>query len=154
MNNDMDRKLNPELVRIASDRFYSVRSKPTPFEYYDHIQRDDLVTLHGWLRIVPPPVCIRFSIYNGHPGLITTYPELKGKDPQKKAFELKHPIIGCVIHKVTPEVDDGTILQYRSTTNIYEDEESLTNALHDMSVDLWFDFLTDYLEENELSYPP
>jgi len=101
MNNDMDRKLNPELVRIARNRFYNIRNKPTPFEYYENIQAGDLVTLHGWLRIVPKPVCDRFKIYNGHPGLITTYPELKGKDPQKKAFELKHKDIGCIIHKVT-----------------------------------------------------
>ena len=34
-----------------------------------------LITLNGWLRIVPPDKCSRYNIYNGHPGLITKYPE-------------------------------------------------------------------------------
>ena len=40
-----------------------------------------LITLNGWLKIVPPDKCNTYNIYNGHPGLITKYPELKGKDP-------------------------------------------------------------------------
>ena len=40
-----------------------------------------LITLNGWLRIVPPDKCLKYNIYNGHPGLITKHPELKGKDP-------------------------------------------------------------------------
>jgi folate-dependent phosphoribosylglycinamide formyltransferase PurN len=54
---------------------------------------DAIVTLHGWLRVIPAYVCERSRIYNGHPGLITKYPELKGKDPQVRAFikEGKYP---------------------------------------------------------------
>ena len=70
-----------------------------------------IITLHGWLRIMPKEVCERFSIFNGHPGLITEYPELKGKDPQIRAFEGKYPVMGCVIHKVTAGVDEGKILK-------------------------------------------
>ena len=44
-----------------------------------------LITLNGWLKIVPPDKCSKYNIYNGHPGLITKYPELKGKDPQQRA---------------------------------------------------------------------
>ena len=36
----------------------------------------------------PGEVCEKRNIYNGHPGLITQYPQLKGKDPQQKAIDL------------------------------------------------------------------
>ena len=49
-----------------------------------------LITLNGWLRIVPPDKCAKYNIYNGHPGLITKYPELKGKDPQQRMWENIH----------------------------------------------------------------
>ena len=46
--------------------------------------KHDLITLHGYLRIIPENICKQCKhIYNGHPGLINMYPELKGKDPQE-----------------------------------------------------------------------
>ena len=72
----------------------------------------DLVTLHGWLNIVPADICEEYNIYNGHPGLITEYPELKGKDPQQRCWENIHlyPSVGSVVHRVSPVVDDGIII--------------------------------------------
>ena len=78
-----------------------------------------LVTLHGWLRIVPKEICEQYEIVNGHPGLITTFPELKGKDPQQKAYDGGYATIGSVVHKVTPIVDDGEVLEWTAT---YQDE--------------------------------
>ena len=68
------------------------------------------ITLHGWLNIVPKEICEVYDIYNGHPGLITEFPELKGKDPQVKAFNGGYSNIGSVIHHVTPGVDEGDFL--------------------------------------------
>ena len=34
------------------------------------------VTLHGYLRILPPDFTKASNIYNGHPGAIEQYPEL------------------------------------------------------------------------------
>jgi folate-dependent phosphoribosylglycinamide formyltransferase PurN len=52
--------------------------------------------------------------------LITTYPQLKGKDPQIRAYNENYGVIGSVVHKVTPEVDDGDVLTY---TEIYRQHE-------------------------------
>ena len=105
---------------------------PYPINYYfenGHIGLlekwpNAIVTLHGWLRIVPPYVCERSKIYNGHPGLITKYPELKGKDPQEKAFKLKHKTIGCVLHKVSAGVDEGKIVMEERTNAFRPDSYS------------------------------
>lgn len=72
----------------------------------------DLITLHGWLNIVPPAICKKYSILNGHPGLITKYEDLKGKDPQFKAWTRlkRYEYIGSVVHRVVPEVDSGEIV--------------------------------------------
>ena len=72
-------------------------------------QKDALITLHGYLRIIPEDVCRECNIVNGHPGLITEYPWMKGKDPQEK-IEPWMAWIGSVVHKVAPEVDAGQVL--------------------------------------------
>ena len=121
---------------------------PTADEYLAYIPADALVTMHGWLRIVPGEVCKKRTIYNGHPGLITKYPELKGKDPQKKAVELKHATAGCVIHQATAELDGGPIVSESREVSIngwYEDEDWVIQKLHKVSVDLWVEFLKDKL---------
>lgn len=93
-------------------------------------QKDSLVTLHGWLRIVPEDKCDQYDIYNGHPGLINVHPELKGKDPQIRAYEAGHATIGSVVHKVTPVVDDGEIIEWTAT---YQDKD-----------DVWADVLAKF----------
>lgn len=88
-------------------------AKQSKINKYNELLADSwLVTLHGWLNIVPGDICERYNIFNGHPGLITTYPELKGKDPQERAFKdiTKYKKIGSVVHKVTEGVDEGEVV--------------------------------------------
>ena len=120
-----------------------VENKPTEEELSMILGQcgNPLVTLHGWLRIMPAYICNRFEIYNGHPGLITKYPELKGKDPQEKAFNLGLETSGCVIHKVTEGVDEGQILSSREVSIRGLELPELFTILHRMSISLWVDFL-------------
>ena len=102
------------------------------------------ITCHGWLNIIPKEICEEYEIYNGHPGYIIDYPELKGKDPQVRAFEdrEKYKFIGSVIHKVTPEVDEGEILRSKRLPNVYDSEIGVIEACARISLSLWIDFLT------------
>ena len=65
--------------------------KPTVSDYLNALYNEErsLITLHGYLRIIPKDICDRFEIYKGHLGLITKYPELIGFNPQQRAYELK-----------------------------------------------------------------
>ena len=109
---------------------------------------DTLITLNGWLRIVPPDKCDKYNIYNGHPGLITKHPELKGKDPQQRAWDYlhKYDTVGSVIHKVVEEVDAGAIDTYSeiSTANILTLDE-MYDALRSTSLITWGSFLKERL---------
>ena len=123
-------------------------SKTPSVAEYTHLIGDPentVVTLNGWLRIIPEGVCKVFEIWNGHPGLITKYPVLKGKDPQQKAIDLGLKTSGCVIHRVIPEVDSGEIVVSReiSIENLLREE--VFSYLHKTSVDLWVDFLKNKL---------
>lgn len=120
-----------------------VTKSPSVEEYDLFLQPPDnhIITLHGWMRIVPPAICEKFNIYNGHPGDIITYPELKGKDPQQKAFDLQHKTIGTVIHQVIAEVDAGGVCSYSKINNTFKDVESISIALREESIDLWSDFI-------------
>ena len=109
---------------------------------------DTLITLNGWLRIVPPDKCERFNIYNGHPGLINKYPELKGKDPQERAWNNihKYDTVGSVVHRVVEEVDAGEISTYSeiSTANILTLDE-IYELLRSTSLTAWSSFLKERL---------
>jgi methionyl-tRNA formyltransferase len=150
---DMD-KINPVLLEKAFDRFVFVPRIPTVGEYKEAIKHADMVTLHGFLRILPPEICYKYKIYNGHPGLITRYSELKGKDPQAKVWNSKghapsRNYHGHVIHEVVPEVDAGKVV---STAEIYEPDiwtryktlQDYINALHLLAIDNWVAFLKRY----------
>lgn len=127
------------------DRVVYLSNNPTAEEYRHYFDKfkDPIITLHGWLRIVPGEVCSDYEIYNGHPGLILEdeYPELKGKDPQQKAYDLKLPYSGCVIHQVTSEVDEGHVILSK---RVFIDKLSLSEIflkLRECSLELWTIFL-------------
>ena len=103
-----------------------------------------LITLHGYLRIIPSDVCERYNILNGHPGLITQYPELKGKDPQVRAWEGKYSLIGSVVHKVTPGVDEGEVLSSVAYTNRCESLDEMYGKLKQSSLESWVWTLKQY----------
>ena len=137
---DRLRTISPKLAGI--DIIY-LSNKPTVEEYLEVLGTEPCkVTLHGWLRIMPPEViAIHPNMFNGHPGLITEHPILKGKDPQEKAYNLGLTVSGCVIHQVTVGVDEGPILEERMVEikNLSLDE--VYSELHKTSIDLWVEFL-------------
>lgn len=110
--------------------------------YLRHLPRS-FITLHGYLRILPPDICERHEIYNGHPALITHYPELKGKDPQERTWEHRdqYPIIGSVVHRCTAELDSGEVVKSVSYTNRCSNKEELYNKLKESSFIAWNFFL-------------
>jgi folate-dependent phosphoribosylglycinamide formyltransferase PurN len=123
-------------------------NKPALEEYEEVLSQYDnpLITLHGWLRVLPEEITNKYEIYNGHPGLITIYPDLKGKDPQVKAWEANYKTIGSVIHRVTAGVDEGPVVLERA----YNSDKLLSlddtfRILHNISTDLWIKFFKERL---------
>jgi folate-dependent phosphoribosylglycinamide formyltransferase PurN len=105
----------------------------------DVIRSKVIVTLHGYMRIVAPDVCVRYRMYNGHPGAIDLYPDLKGKDPQVRAWENKgsYKFLGSVVHEVVPEVDAGKIIKSVHLTNTAQSCDDAFNMLKLTSLTAW-----------------
>lgn len=133
--------------RIEKQGYFTWANKPTEEDYIELLEKypDAIVTLHGWLRVVPAYVCERSKIFNGHPGLITDYPELKGKDPQIRAFEGKYPVAGAVLHKVVAGVDEGKIIAEERFNTFGLDLDDLFRILRDRSLYMWHEFLKKVL---------
>ena len=100
---------------------------------------DTIITLHGYLRILPSNICSKYTIYNGHPGAIDLYPELKGKDPQVRTWENKerYRFIGSVVHKVVPEVDAGDIVKSVHLSNTAQSINDTFSMLKMSSLTAW-----------------
>lgn len=133
--------------KIKKRELLHVSNRPSADEYMSFLDNEHIITLHGWMRIVPEIICENFDIVNLHPGLITKYPELKGKDPQKRVAEEEtktYSKIGCVIHKVTPTVDDGEVILERSTRNPNTGEKAVVDTLYEMASGMWVDFFDLY----------
>jgi len=126
-----------DYTRAADQLNYSILNENWKEEVF--------VTLHGYLRILPPHFTRSSNIYNGHPGAIHIHPDLKGFNPQKKAWEANHIRVGCVIHKVTPELDDGPVVAKCIINNNFDSYDKLERALHVESSKLWINFLNERL---------
>tara|TARA_R110000772_G_scaffold2311_7_gene8010 strand:- start:6755 stop:7264 length:510 start_codon:yes stop_codon:yes gene_type:complete len=105
----------------------------------DH--KNDIVTLHGYLKIIPEKSICK-EMYNLHPGDIIQHPELKGIHPQAKAIELGLTTTGCLIHRVEPGVDEGMPFVFMAhkikegTTT-----ETLIEELRHLAINMWMIFL-------------
>lgn len=104
-----------------------------------------LISLHGYLRVLPADICEQYEIYNGHPGAIDLYPELKGKDPQEKVWQEndKYTIIGSVVHRCTAELDGGAVLKAVHVRNRNYSKEELYSSLKMTSLSAWNFFMRE-----------
>ena len=143
ITNDRPEDLRTIDPRIEKRGYFTFNNKPSLEEYEELLVYfpEAFISLHGWLRIMPPEICEKFNIYNGHPGLITKYPELKGKDPQMKAFNAKHEVMGAVIHKVTAGVDEGRVVEETFFNSWDISEEDMWKTMRDRSLFLWLELL-------------
>jgi len=138
-------KINPKI-----GKYTLLPNRPSVEDYERVLSKYDnpIVTLHGWLRIVPPEICSKYEIYNGHPGLIDEYPELKGKNPQEKAYRLGLEEGGSVVHRVTEGVDEGEILYSTKASLKGLDLNGVYDILRETSMVSWMKFFTRlYYEE-------
>jgi len=149
---------NPDSLRAP---FYELLSEQTKVKLMPHADiekfiqyctyRDDIITLNGYLRILSED-CLRTEaeILNGHPGNILDYPELRGKDPQQRVIDNmgNYKSIGCVIHRVTAEVDAGAPVAFEKRKFIRETAtgEWIFRTLRDMMLDMWEDTMRERLE--------
>jgi formyltetrahydrofolate hydrolase len=127
-----------DVSTMSPDAIYTWIRSTNPDDYF--------FTLHGYLRILPADICEKYEVYNGHPALITHYPELKGKDPQERTWENKdqYPWVGSVVHKCTPELDGGKVMYSVSYTNRCDNKEEMYNVLKNASFDAWKFFMRTY----------
>ena len=155
--------INDELLSVVEatiNRYVTLPEFPKEIDYLkvadilgysildEKWQDEVLITLHGYLRILPPDFTKSSNIFNGHPGAIHIHPELKGLNPQKKAWKENHIRVGCVIHKVIPELDDGPIVEKCLINNNFETFIDFVDALHVASSELWINFLNERLRNN------
>tara|TARA_B110000495_G_C23042266_1_gene626091 strand:+ start:4378 stop:4923 length:546 start_codon:yes stop_codon:yes gene_type:complete len=141
-------KGSDDIHQDIEDNLY-LPPKPNIQDYRNIFNKLDnpIITLHGWMRIIPGEICNDYDIYNLHPGLINMYPELKGKDPQRRVFDMLKPpkYVGCVIHKAVEEVDAGKIILSDRLFNHYNTPNQLITTLHEMACNMWCNFFTKQL---------
>jgi len=70
----------------------------------------DLVVLARYMQVLPPPLCERYAgrILNIHHSFL---PSFAGGQPYRQAFERGVKLIGATSHFVTPDLDEGPIIE-------------------------------------------
>lgn len=129
-------------------------NRPTLDQYLrSGLLEKELITLHGFLRIIPEGLFPHFKgrIYNGHPALITLYPELKGFNKQEDIAgnQEKYPLCGSVIHECIPELDAGRVVvscNVKNTANTIDEAYAL---LRETSLRSWEIFFKSWLSEDK-----
>lgn len=147
--------INPKLIELTTFRatklnmthcWCHIPPNPNLQDYKNVLSNfnNPVITLHGFLRIIPKEICEKYEMYNLHPGLIDKFPALKGFNPQERAFTEGYKLAGCVIHKVTPGVDEGEILMSQGTSIEGMTLKGVYDTLRGTALDLWKSFFTAY----------
>lgn len=146
------RTINSKFMDRCGKQIKFLPNRPSDSDLIDIFEdyNDPVITLHGWLRIIPPIVCKQFDIYNGHPALVQDrfYPELKGLNPQERTWEHrdKYRYTGAVIHEVTEELDAGDVVMYdKFELSEVSSKDEMYRRIGDISLALWKEFLTQKL---------
>ena len=150
-------KISPRNMEIFGENnveIYVIPRKPTLLNYLrSRINLKELITLHGYLRILPEELFpyLEGNVYNGHPALITKYPELKGFNKQEDIAgnQEKYPICGSVIHKVIPELDSGEVVVVQGTENTANTIDEAYALLRETSLKSWGTFFKSWLSEDK-----
>ncbi|MGH8020273.1 MAG: phosphoribosylglycinamide formyltransferase [Opitutaceae bacterium] len=90
----------------------------------------DLIVLAGFMRVLKLPFLTAFDgrIINLHPSLLPSFP---GLDAIGQAWRLGVKVTGCTVHRVTPDVDAGPILDQAAVRVDPGDTlETLTKKVH------------------------
>lgn len=135
--------VHPDLINSESLFFLDHKVLCNHIQYLAIGSHKVLITLHGYLRIIPPEICMPYkNIYNGHPGAIHRYPDLKGKDPQMRSWNQigRYPYIGSVVHEVTAGVDEGNIVSSSETVNLPCRLDEHISTLRETSLQAWLKF--------------
>jgi len=140
-----DNAVNEEFINNELYQ-YQIRTHDEIVDYLGTLDEDVLITLHGYLRILPE---LPHTVYNGHPALCHRFPELKGYNPQEKTWNniKEYPIIGSIIHEVTDEVDGGRIVKEVTYTNRVETKDEMYDKLREASLQCWLHFMRDNLDD-------
>lgn len=149
VTNDIGKLMIRDWLLSKKIPILSLPNKPilSDYDFLSDYDLDSLITLHGYLRIMPNEIVLKYKIYNGHPGLINHNPDLKGLDPQKKAFKNKYRKIGSVIHIVDEGVDSGDVICSYAVNSIKR-ESSLDDyfeVLSYCSLQCWVEFFNNKL---------
>lgn len=146
------------LTKVARENLeilesYGVAVKEIPFRpstsdyLLPELLEKRLITLHGYLRVLPTEflTAYRGRIFNGHPALISKYPELKGLNMQEAIVgkQEEYPFIGSVVHEVTPELDSGRIIMEVKVPNTVENIDQAYRVLRETSLECWEYFFYD-----------
>lgn len=135
--------INQKLLDKFFDRIIFIPKKPTIEEYRFVIPSNSFITLHGYLRILPPEICNEFEIYNLHPAPLKIYPDLKGFTPQERVYKEKRDFSGNTIHKCIAELDAGPILLQNVISVKGNTLDEIFTKTHKAASNLWIDFLKD-----------
>ena len=145
---------NMEIFGKNSVEIVVLPNKPTLDQYLrSGMLEKELITLHGFLRIIPESVFSHFKgeMFNGHPGLITVYPELKGFNKQEDVAgnQEKYPYCGSVVHKVIPELDAGEVVSAYQVMNRANTIDEAYAILRETSLNSWIHFFTNIWKFDE-----
>jgi phosphoribosylglycinamide formyltransferase-1 len=107
-------------------------SKQAEQNYIERIKSfsPKLIVLAGFMRIIDQPFIEAFQndIINLHPSLLPSFP---GLDGIRQAFEHGVKVTGCTVHRVTPELDAGPIIDQKTVRIEKEDTlELLEKKVH------------------------
>jgi len=119
------------------------KNKDVWFQYIREREAKFTICLMGCMVIIPEDICLQHDVYNLHPGDIVRHPQLKGKDPIERHFQLYTQMEpqANIIHRATGELDSGEVMMHRPFYGAdVKQSEDISRLL---AVAMWSKFLCE-----------
>lgn len=150
-------KVCEELANTPGINRYTLPVKPTVSDYLKIFSRFDnpIISLHGYLRLIPKEISENFFLVNGHPGLVQysiggNLDIIKGLDAQETLWKNRenYQAVGSIVHQVIPETDSGRIESIDIRKNTAETKDEMYSLLRKTSLQSWIQFFENYDKRN------
>lgn len=109
---------------------------------HQYIKSCDLIFSVGYMKIINNKIINNFNIINLHPSIL---PKYKGVMTQKRMLINKEKKFGFTIHKVTTELDNGTVISKKERSIKTNSEKKLFNDHKELEYKFVYKELIRYL---------
>ncbi len=138
-NNNISTKIKSYVDKFYKDVLVKEYQKKLQKENFNNTE---IIFSVGYMKVIEKRIINKFDVINLHPSILPNY---KGLMTQKRMLINNEKYHGFTIHKVSPELDDGKIISYKTRKIKTKNESELLKKHKSLEHQFVYKQLVNYL---------